>query len=213
MQDVTSVVVSCAGMGTRLGMGIPKSLIQIAGRPLIHWQLELLKDVEDVRVVVGYRAEDVISAVREVRSDVMFVLNNQYSSTQTGYSFALGARYSKEYVLSLDGDLLVHPEDWNRVLSQPGELVGVCPPSTEQPVCVELDISGRVVGFTREKTSHEWTGLLKIKGSRVKLRNSYVYELVQDYLPFSKIDVRCCEIDTPGDYDKAEDWVAKYLVS
>ena len=48
-----TIVISCAGMGTRLGIGSTKALIDIDGKPLMIRQLELLKDYDDIRVVMG----------------------------------------------------------------------------------------------------------------------------------------------------------------
>ena len=56
MQTAQSVVISCAGIGSRLGLGTTKALLEIEGRSLIAWQLDFFRDVEDVRVVVGYQA-------------------------------------------------------------------------------------------------------------------------------------------------------------
>ena len=52
-----TIVISCAGMGTRLGIGTTKALIDIEGKPLILRQLEILKDFDDIRIVVGYQME------------------------------------------------------------------------------------------------------------------------------------------------------------
>jgi choline kinase len=57
---------------------------------LIHWQIELFKDVEDLRIVVGYEAHNIISAVLEKRRDVNFVYNHNYFDTKTGASFFWG---------------------------------------------------------------------------------------------------------------------------
>ena len=40
----TSVVICCAGMGTRLGIRTTKALVDICGAPLIIRQLQLLKE-------------------------------------------------------------------------------------------------------------------------------------------------------------------------
>ena len=63
MKNNVSIVISCAGMGTRLGLGCTKALVEIEGKTLIERQLEILKDYDDIRVVVGYQAEQVIDAV------------------------------------------------------------------------------------------------------------------------------------------------------
>ena len=61
----TTVIICCAGMGTRLGIGTTKALMHIDGKPLIIHQLEALKDYSDVRVVVGYQANKVIELILE----------------------------------------------------------------------------------------------------------------------------------------------------
>ena len=53
MQTAQSVVISCAGIGSRLGLGTTKALLEIEGRSLIALQLDFFRDVEDVRGVVG----------------------------------------------------------------------------------------------------------------------------------------------------------------
>ena len=77
MSSVKSVVISCAGIGSRLGLGLTKALVQINGRSLISWQLELFKDVEDIRIVIGFQANDIIEEVRKHRQDVIFIFNHQ----------------------------------------------------------------------------------------------------------------------------------------
>ena len=62
-------------MGTRLGIGTTKALIDIEGKPLILRQLELLKDFDDIRIVVGYQMEKVIEVVNNYRKDILFVFN------------------------------------------------------------------------------------------------------------------------------------------
>ena len=51
-QDI-SIIICCAGMGTRLGIGSTKALLEISGKSVITRQLELLKDYDDIRIVVG----------------------------------------------------------------------------------------------------------------------------------------------------------------
>lgn len=72
----TTIVICCAGMGTRLGIGTTKALLDINGKPLILHQLEALRNFDDIRVVVGYQADKVIQVVNSCRKDIMFVFNN-----------------------------------------------------------------------------------------------------------------------------------------
>ena len=47
MSSAKSVIISCAGIGSRLGLATTKALINIDGKSLIRWQLELFKDIDD----------------------------------------------------------------------------------------------------------------------------------------------------------------------
>lgn len=111
MSSAKSVIVSCAGIGSRLGLAKTKALIDIGNKTLIRWQLELFKEVEDVRVVVRFQANDVIREVKKYRNDVIFVYNHNYFDIKTGASYYLGARDGNELAIEIDGDLLAHPDD------------------------------------------------------------------------------------------------------
>ena len=132
-----TIVISCAGMGTRLGIGSTKALIDIDGKPLIIRQLELLKDFDDIRIVVGYQMEKVIEVVNSYRKDILFVFNHNYRNTGTGGSFSLAIKHAADMVVSLDGDLLVHPDDLMRVLNSDKECVCGGIPCTEDPMLMK----------------------------------------------------------------------------
>lgn len=76
MYEELTVIICCAGMGTRLGIGTTKALVKVNGKSIIGNLLQKLTDVKDVRVVVGYQAEKVIQEVLKHRKDVMFAFNN-----------------------------------------------------------------------------------------------------------------------------------------
>ena len=62
------VAILAGGLGTRLHAitaRTPKALLPIAGRPFIHWQLELLAEqgIADVVLCLGHRAEEIRRAV------------------------------------------------------------------------------------------------------------------------------------------------------
>ncbi|MEK3725842.1 NTP transferase domain-containing protein [Paenibacillus sp. FSL H8-0034] len=205
-----TIVISCAGVGSRLGMGTTKALIKVLDKPIIEWQLELLKDYKDIRIVVGFQAKQVIETVLKIRKDITFVFNHNYLNTGTGASFSLGALHSNGIVVSLDGDLLVHPEDFNRFLSTDEECLGYCNPSTEEPVFVDLlDENGnqRVTSFSRSEGKFEWTGLLQLRSENVIPTKGHVFEMIINQLPLKGVFVRATEIDTPKDYESAIRWI------
>ena len=65
-----TIIISCAGMGNRLGLGTTKALVEVDGKPLIIRHLENLQEEEDIRVVVGYQAEKVIEVVNQYEKDI-----------------------------------------------------------------------------------------------------------------------------------------------
>ena len=96
-----TIIISCAGMGNRLGLGTTKALVEVDGKPLIIRHLEYLKEESDIRVVVGYQAQKVIETVTAYRKDVLFVFNHDFRNTGTGSSVVLASKYANEYILSL----------------------------------------------------------------------------------------------------------------
>lgn len=210
MSDNT-IIISCAGMGKRLGKQIPKALIEIDGKPLIIRQLEMLKECHDIRIVVGYKAIDVINTVIKYRRDITFVFNHNYMNNGTGASVSLAMKYANKYVITIDGDLIIDPKDILKILEYPNEFVGVCSPSTDNPVLTEID-NKKVIGFSREKGTYEWTGISKFSSKRVNNGEGHVYQLLEPLLPLDYLFINTKEIDTPNDLINAENWVKnKYM--
>lgn len=50
----TTVIICCAGIRTRLGIGTTKALVDICGEPLIISLLESQHEYDDIRVVLGF---------------------------------------------------------------------------------------------------------------------------------------------------------------
>ena len=202
-----SIIISCAGMGTRLGIGTTKALIDINGKPLIIHQLENLPKDLDVRIVVGYQAERVMEVVSAYRKDVTFVFNHEYKTTGTGASFSKGLVGANEVVIALDGDLLVHPDDLHAFLSLDYDCIGGCDPTTDNPVLMTIDENENVVEFSRERGSLEWTGLVQIEQAKLTPGTGHVYQMLEPVLPIRVMKIRTKEVDTPNDYENALAWV------
>lgn len=205
-----TVVISCAGMGNRLGLGTTKALVEIEGKSLLTRYLEMLGDETDIRVVVGYQAGKVIEAVKKHRQDVMFVFNHNYRETGTGASVALAAKYADEYILSLDGDLLIHPDDMDRILRCEHEFVGGGVPETDDPWMLQTyqDNGTEYVGaFSKAVGNYEWNGVTQIKSAKMRNGTGHVFQLIEPYLPMPFMELRTREIDTINDYERAVAWV------
>ena len=108
MSFIKHAIISAAGMGSRVGLNMPKCLIKFNGTSIIEHQLDLLKDIEDVRIVVGFMEESVVSHVKSIRNDVVFVRNPDYQNTSNTYSINLATSDLKSPYILMDGDLLIN---------------------------------------------------------------------------------------------------------
>lgn len=208
--DGISVVLSCAGIGSRLGLAKTKALIEIEGRKLIHLQLKAFKDVGDLRVVIGYQARSVVQAVLEQRSDVVFVYNHDYFQTKTGTSLYLGSRHANKYCVAWDGDLLVHPEDIDICLNYQGEYVGGSGIVSEDAVFLRVNEDSKVIGFSREQGDYEWSGPAKIKRENLRYVTSNVFNQIEGLLPLPMLKIRAQDVDTYEDYKNAIEFVKSW---
>ncbi len=207
MKDNKTVVISCAGMGKRLGIGTTKALVNVGGKPLIIRTLELLKDVQDVRIVVGYQSEKVIQTVNEYRKNITYVFNHNYMNNGTAASVSLALPGAKEYVLTIDGDIIINPEDMQKILDADYEFVCGCEINSDDPVMLSVDNHDNVVSFSREKGDYEWTGICNIKSCNLQPSDHHVYQMIEPLMPKKFMLVRLKEIDTMDDYYRAEQWV------
>jgi choline kinase len=221
MKFPVRAVINAAGCGRRMGRQLPKCLVPILGRPLIEWQLQTLTEFHEVVVVVGYRSEEVREAVLPLRPDARFVFNPDYETTGTASSLTLGAIGSESSVLSLDGDLLVHPDDLRDLARSTDACIGVCPIQSIAPVYVELATGGSTLKADRfhrdearlaEHFAMEWTGLVVYDPRKYSVHGrGHVFEMIESLLPCRALDVRCREIDYPEEIQYMESWLQTLL--
>lgn len=210
VSDEKSVVISCAGIGSRLGLGLTKALVQINGGSLISWQLKLFKEVKDLRLVIGFQGGEIIEEVRKYRDDVIFCYNHRYFETKTGASFYLGARHANNEILEWDGDLLVHPDDVKMLLATPGEYICYGDKTSEESVYVRTNDKGEVLSFSRESGDYEWTGPACMAKRNLTYNSNNVFNMFEPLCPMRGIKVRAYDIDTYNDYIRVseitKDW-------
>ncbi|MHB8872549.1 MAG: NTP transferase domain-containing protein [Myxococcaceae bacterium] len=196
-------MIAAAGLGSRLGLGRPKCLLEIGERSLLHHQLDLLKDVPDVRVVVGFAEQAVIDAVRPIRPDVIFVRNAAFRSTSTLASYALGAAHLLDPCLFMDADILFEPATFAAFLGacvEESPLIGVTAAKTTDAVYAHL-AAGQVERFSRtERGPFEWANLCWLPARYCETGRSAVFERLAQDLPMPCLTVTSHEVDTPEDY-------------
>lgn len=195
-----SLIISCAGIGSRLGLGLTKALVEINGESLISWQLKLFKYVEDLRIVIGFQSGEIINEVLKYRNDVIFCYNHRYFETKTGASYYLGARHANPEIIEWDGDLLVHPDDVRMLLDIKGEYICYAEKTSEDTVFVNTNEKGEVVSFSRESGDYEWTGPACMHKKNLTYSSQNVFNMFEPLCPMRGIKIRAYDIDTYNDY-------------
>jgi choline kinase len=208
-----TVVINAAGTGSRIGLNIPKSMIEVGGKTIIERQLEQLHRVENVIVVVGFRGRELADYIWQIRRDVIISINHDYKRTGSSESFVIGSQVATKRVISLDGDLLVESKSLDAFLNSAHNMVGVCLRRSKLPVLVDVEDSNAVeMGFDLE-SKFEWTGLLSIERNKaIQLGSGHVFEGLRKFLPLRTKEIDCFEIDEPEDITDAEVWLKKFSV-
>lgn len=203
--DNITIVICCAGMGTRLGIGTTKALVKIGGKSIIQRQLEMLEGYSDIRVAVGYQAEKVIKEVKNIRKDVMFAFNNDYRKTGAGASLSKALIGAREYVVIMDGDLLINKEDFNRFMSESKECISVCESHSSEPIYLSVENS-EVTDFLHIPSEHEWGCISKVLSSRLTIGTQGIDDMLQPLLPLKAVSMRIRDLDTQDDYERMIQW-------
>jgi bifunctional UDP-N-acetylglucosamine pyrophosphorylase / glucosamine-1-phosphate N-acetyltransferase len=157
-------VVLAAGKGTRMKSELPKVLIEICGRPMIEYVLDSLTQVgfDRVALVVGYRADDVKTALQD-RTNLTFVLQEQQNGT--GHAVMMCRQVLAEHdgpVAVVTGDApLLQAESLQKLLAEFERRRPACVMGTihkQNPAGlgrIVRDTTGDFVGIVEEKDATE----------------------------------------------------------
>lgn len=213
MSPVKNAVIAAAGLGSRLGLGMPKCMISVNKTPILARVLKTLsKHVESIVIVTGYREELIFEYCQNHFRDVIIARNPAYATTNTAQSFSIGARFVSGKTIFLDGDLLFEEVSLARFfkLAERAELlVGVAEARTEQPVFAHCSAQSdgylAINGFSREERStHEWANVFVGPHNIMDGAQRYVFERLSEALPVSAALIEVEEVDTPQDLARAE---------
>lgn len=214
MSVVEHVVIAAAGLGSRLGHGKPKCLVQVEGVSVLAHLMYLVRDVPDVRVVVGFMEHDVIDELAKVRPDAIIVRNPGFRGTTTLHSYIMGARGLNGDCLFMDADMLIVPETFNAFLAgcRPGEArLALTETRSTDAVYVEME-NGRATGFRRDRpTEHEWANISWLPTLFfANAGETAVYEHLRQHLPLGVGMLDSYEIDTASDLAQAKERAALF---
>ena len=218
MQPVENAVIAAAGLGSRLGFGQPKCMLEFGGITLLTRMIRMLElHVSRIHVVVGYREDLIIDHCARYHPRVVLVRNPEFRTTNTAKSFALGARYLTGKCVFLDGDLLINPNSFSIFIDHAAQrdvLLGLCQPNTENAVFADTEEPSQgltVTGFTRENpTLFEWGNVFTGPGTLMDGAENYVFEHLAKLLPLFGHMLELAEIDTTTDFCSAESFLLKH---
>ena len=138
MRHAYHVIIPAAGMGRRmLGRGAQthKSLLPVAGRPIIDHSLEILdsRGLQRATLVVGYRRRELVQHLgnRYRAMHIDYAVARDFEITEHGWSLYLSQEiWAREQrpVLFLDADNLYHPALLDQVLGSQHENVVLVDP-------------------------------------------------------------------------------------
>lgn len=209
MTKINHSVICAAGLGSRLGMNMPKTLVDVTDdKKIIDYQLELVEDIELVSYVVGYQCEKVVEYVKDKREDLRIIHNPGFEHNSTCYSIYLATKDIDEPYISIDGDLLINKEEFkNFYKSFKGKtILGITPSKTEDGVYAILNDKQEIISFQRNpKTPHEWANIACIAEPVVLDKDEpFVYPQFEKHLPLKSFNIdNLFEVDTPGDFEFA----------
>jgi choline kinase len=152
-----NAVILAAGVGSRLRPITntrPKCLVEVAGQPILGWQLEGLfaAGLERVTVVAGYRAGDVVRFCEPFGDRVRVIINADYETTNNMVSLrmALGGAESRPTIIC-NGDVvfdraiaasLVRAGHQDLICVETGRFI-------EESMKVTVDAGGRITAISK----------------------------------------------------------------
>ena len=196
-------VICAAGFGSRLKQDLPKAMVMIDGRRIIDYQLEALKDFDEIHVVVGYRKNLLMAHLS--KHDKVRIIENDNPELGIRHTMRLIADRFDERVLILDGDILFY----DQIKPEKHDYIGVKTPVADKPIYVNVDKAARATCFQDKATDHEWACVYQCNPSKINWDNEYAYQSLNKALPMKIKEYNLHEIDTDEDLSQAYAWLRK----
>lgn len=210
MSSIKSAVIAAAGIGSRLGIGHPKCLIEIGGKSLLQHLIENLSDIEDLRIVTGFMASKVMEEAIKIRKDIVFVQNHAFRTTTTLTSYFIGAHGCTHNVLYMDADIYFTPNSFSQFLRKceqsDAALLAVTKAKTQDCVYVKTNNDGNALEFSRTNRSDlEWANLAYLPFGALESKKISVFEHLGPLLPIRTQLIESYEVDTATDFAILQD--------
>lgn len=206
-----TVIIAAAGMGSRLGAGKPKCLVEVGGHAVFEYQLKAFQWADEIRMVVGYMADEVIARVSAVNRQVVFIHNQEFSSTSTLQSNFLGSQGLEGNALFMDGDMIISrrtADAFRRTYEAERPFIGVARDLSKEPVYAGVN-DGHLQWFSYDRPSeYEWANAALLDVKKLEFHNTHFYVQLEKFLPMEALVIDRLELDTPEDLQHAEQVIA-----
>ena len=179
-------IILAAGQGTRLRPytdNIPKCMVELAGKPLLHHQLEVLRDagLSKILLVGGYRAERLNAEGVEIELNPKFATTNMVSTLFCAEEWM----QEGEDLIIAYGDIIYEPKVLQSLLAADAPIAisvdkqwqRLWEARMEDPLkdaeTLKLQEGNRVIEVGKKPQSLEeiqgqYMGLIKVRGDTVK---------------------------------------------
>lgn len=213
-------VVLAAGNGSRLGLGMPKVLVELSdGVSLMKRHLRAFRAAAGdapITVVAGFRAEAVAAAA----TGCHIVLNTDFPATNTARSLAIALADIDDDVVMINGDVFCHADAVRRTMEAPGTSIGVRYGPTGEEEVKFASHGGRVTALSKSVLAAEGEAvglnrlgrdeLTMLKGALERCRpTDYFERAIEAICTTVMVGVTdlthfdCVEIDFPEDLARA----------
>lgn len=160
-------IILAAGRGSRMS-GLteerPKCLVEIAGQPLLYWQLTALRDagVDDIAVVCGYRSEMIEAQLDRAPAHFTILRNPRWAETNMLSTLFCAAEWANEKETIVSYSDIVYPAAHVAALT-----------GAKQPIAITYDTQWEALWRLRQENPLEdaetflaQDGLLKEIGNK-----------------------------------------------
>lgn len=182
-------IIMAAGKGSRLGEltgGNPKSFVEIHGKKLIEYNLDILRQlgVKEIIIVTGYR-QDAFEELTKNMSDVRLVYNPFYEMVNVLGSFYMGMHDLHDDFLYLHADTLCDPGILEQLAQFPADMnlpvdYKVC---DEEAMKVRSS-NGKIVQITKqmppEDADGEFIGIASFRQNVIPKLQAAVEKLLEE---------------------------------
>lgn len=204
MGNLDCAIIAAAGLGTRLNQNTPKALVNITeNKKIIDFQMEMLENINDIRIVVGYKSNELSSYIKERYEHVKIIYNKNYEHTSICYSVNLALKDLNEPYIVMCSDLIINKKEFSTFIESLNDesRLGITPSKTEECIYATVD-SGRITSFQKKyPTPYEWANLAYLTGPiKLNKNGNSIYSQLRKYLPLKYfLFDNCFEIDTSND--------------